>query len=176
MKYLKLLLCLSLFLIAFVGGCADTHRISRYENTGTRLLTTDKVCIAVPRDGIYGDRQYLGSGRTTAQVINSAFAEHVNNTQMLKAGESMEESLMTAKKTGYKYLAYPMILHWEDRATEWSARPDRVEVKITIIEVETGRTIESAIIKGKSGLATFGGDHPQDLLPEPVGEFISSLF
>ena len=32
------------------------------------------------------------------------------------------------------------------------------------------------IVKGSSGLATPGGDHLQDLLPEPVAEFVSSLF
>ncbi|MFK7698008.1 DUF4823 domain-containing protein [Pseudomonas caspiana] len=32
------------------------------------------------------------------------------------------------------------------------------------------------IVKGSSGLATVDGDHPQDLLPEPVAEFGSSLF
>ncbi|WP_274523310.1 DUF4823 domain-containing protein [Pseudomonas abietaniphila] len=32
------------------------------------------------------------------------------------------------------------------------------------------------MIKGSSGLATLGGDHPQDLLPEPVAECVSSLF
>ncbi len=36
--------------------------------------------------------------------------------------------------------------------------------------------MDSAIIKGKSGLATFGGDHPQDLLPKPVGEYIDALY
>ncbi|WP_337219713.1 DUF4823 domain-containing protein [Vibrio parahaemolyticus] len=31
------------------------------------------------------------------------------------------------------------------------------------------------MIEGKSGLATFGGDKPQDLLPEPTKEFLSSM-
>ncbi|WP_428785404.1 DUF4823 domain-containing protein [Vibrio splendidus] len=35
--------------------------------------------------------------------------------------------------------------------------------------------MKSGIIEGKSGLATFGGDHPQDLLSEPVSEFMASL-
>jgi hypothetical protein len=73
-------------------------------------------------------------------------------------------------------LVYPTILHWEDRATEWSGIPDRVEIKIEIIGATTGKGLDSAIIKGKSGLATFGGDHPQDLLPKPVEDYVSGLF
>ena len=47
---------------------------------------------------------------------------------------------------------------------------------MAIINAKTRKTIDSAIIKGKSGLATFGGDHPQDLLPKPVGEYIDALY
>lgn len=80
------------------------------------------------------------------------------------------------RKSEFKYLVYPTILHWEDRATEWSALPDRVEVKIDLIETATGKLLDSVVIRGKSGLATLGGDHPQDLLPKPVDEFVSTLF
>lgn len=54
--------------------------------------------------------------------------------------------------------------------------PDQVEVKIQIIQVSTGAVISSGIASGKSGVATFGGDHPQDLLPEPIEAFVSSLY
>jgi Domain of unknown function (DUF4823) len=80
------------------------------------------------------------------------------------------------RKSEFKYLVYPTILHWEDRATVWSALPDRVEVKIDLIETATGKLLDSVVIRGKSGLATLGGDHPQDLLPKPVDEFVSTLF
>jgi hypothetical protein len=68
------------------------------------------------------------------------------------------------------------ILHWEDRATEWSGIPDKVEIRIDVIESARGDTIDSAIVKRKSGLATFGGDHPQDLLPKPVEDYVASLY
>jgi hypothetical protein len=80
------------------------------------------------------------------------------------------------RKSEFKYLVYPTILHWEDRATEWSALPDRIEVKIDLIETATGKLLDSVVIRGKSGLATLGCDHPQDLLPKPVDEFVSTLF
>jgi len=47
---------------------------------------------------------------------------------------------------------------------------------LDVVNVRTGDLISSGVIKGRSGLATFGGDHPQDLLPEPVAEFLSSVF
>jgi hypothetical protein len=54
--------------------------------------------------------------------------------------------------------------------------PHKVEVKVDVANVRTGDVISSGVIKSSSSLATLGGDHPQDLLPEPVAEFVSSLF
>lgn len=54
--------------------------------------------------------------------------------------------------------------------------PDKVEVNVEVVNVRTGDVISSGVIKGRSGLATLGGDHPQDLLPEPVAELLSSVF
>ena len=45
-----------------------------------------------------------------------------------------------------------------------------------VVDVRTDKTLSTVIIDGSSGLATFGGDHPQDLLPEPVGEYVDTLF
>lgn len=82
----------------------------------------------------------------------------------------------SARKSKSKYLVYPTILHWEDRATEWSSIPDKVEVKIELIDTTSGETATAVVIKGKSGIATLGGDHPQDLLPKPIQEFVASLY
>jgi hypothetical protein len=49
-------------------------------------------------------------------------------------------------KSEFKYLVYPTILHWEDRTTEWSALPDRVEVKIDLNETATVKLLDSIVI------------------------------
>lgn len=90
--------------------------------------------------------------------------------------QSYKESLNYAQTNNFDYLIFPPILEWEDRATEWSGIPDKASIKISIIKVSTSKTIDSAIIKGKSGVATFGGDHPQDLLVKPVDDYVNSLF
>jgi hypothetical protein len=111
-----------------------------------------------------------------SRILLSAFTKRLRRTEMGHSYQSFDNALNFAVEGGFKYLVYPTILHWEDRATEWSALPDRVEVKVDIIEAATANLIDSVVITGKSGLATFGGDHPQDLLPNPVSEFVSQLF
>jgi len=70
----------------------------------------------------------------------------------------------------------PEILHWEDRATEWSGKPDVIEVRLTLIDVASGRPLDETVISGKSKWATFGGDHPQELLAVPFEQYAAALF
>lgn len=158
-------------------ACADSHQLIRNDSlAAVRLSVDDSILIAVPEDGVYGTSNYRGSGQNAAQIIYSAFAERTSRARVSRAIQSFDEALATCRQSGQKYLVYPTILHWEDRATEWSGIPDKVEVKIEIVDSASGQAVTSAIVKGKSGLATFGGDHPQDLLSEPVAQFVSSLY
>jgi len=160
-----------------VVSCADTHKVVRSDaSADVRLDATSTIYIAGPVDGVYGANTYQGSGPNAAQIIYSAFVKRSRSTKIGRSAQSFDEAKKTALSDGREYLVYPTILHWEDRATEWSGRPDKVEVKIEVIENATDRSIASVVITGSSGLATFGGDHPQDLLPEPIEEFVSSLY
>ena len=73
-------------------------------------------------------------------------------------------------------MMYPTILHWEDRATEWNFLSDEIKIKIELIDVINGQVDETVFIVGESGIATLGGDHPQDLLGDPLEDYISKLF
>lgn len=163
--------------VLLVVSCADTHKVTRIDaSPDVRLEPTSTIYIAVPEDGVYGAKTYRGSGQNTAQIIHSAFAKRSRSTKVGRNPQSFDEARAAALSNNWEYLVYSIILHWEDRATEWSGISDKVEVKIEVVEAATDRTVASAVIKGSSGLATFGGDHPQDLLPEPIEEFVSSLY
>lgn len=167
---------LILGIVVFLTGCADSHQLLRTGSASVKLDVSKSVYISIPRDGKYGHINYQGSGVNASQIILMAFSKHSNVVETGHQYQSYENALAYALKNKFDYLVYPTILEWEDRATEWSAIPDKASIKIAIINCETGNTVDSAIIKGKSGLATFGGDHPQDLLPKPVGEYIDALF
>ena len=119
---------------------------------------------------------YYGSGKKLANATLFAFSAHLKNIVIGDKLEDSKQALTTANNSGYTYLIYPEIIHWEDRATEWSGKRDRVIVKVTLSDVATGETIDSGILKGTSKWGTFGGDHPEDLLAEPLKNYASSLF
>ena len=69
-----------------------------------------------------------------------------------------------------------MILHWEDRATQWSGKTDKITIKYSVYDTATGQVLASSVMSASSKWATFGGDHPQDLLPHPTQQFVDKLF
>jgi hypothetical protein len=165
-----------LLLVLFVFGCADSHSVSPINTSSEKLSTSEFAYIAVPRDGQYGATNYAGSGQTVAQIVASAFAKQIDRVEIGRKLEQPNVAMTKAQELGATYLVTPMIVHWEDRATEWSGISDKVEVRITVRDVASGRTLASAVVSGSSGLWTFGGDHPQDLLPEPMDSYVGSLF
>jgi hypothetical protein len=138
-----------------------------------KLLRDKSIAIALPVDGSYSSKIYAGSGDMTAQVLKAAFARYTNNVSILRDCHDIK---CIQAASGFDYVVLPEILHWEDRNTEWSGKRDRVEIKIVVLDGTSKSEIASSIITGRSKWLTFGGDHPQDMLPEPVTEFVTSLY
>jgi hypothetical protein len=166
-------------LIAFsmaLFGCADTHQLMRPSSATVLLPGQASACVAIPRDGRYGQTSYPGSGALTAQAVAAAFAPYLTKTTVALSFEELEAAQRSAKAGGYSHVIYPQILHWEDRATEWSMKPDVASVKISLIALDRGVVLDSAVVGGKSGVATLGGDRPEHLLPKPLADYAASLF
>ena len=76
----------------------------------------------------------------------------------------------------YGYFVEPRILHWEDRNTEWSGKPDRIEIQVTIFDTASKSELAKTSFTGKSKWGTLGGDHPQDLLTEPTSNYVEKMY
>jgi hypothetical protein len=163
-------------MLLLLSACADSHQLMRMGGDRTKLDPSGLVYVSVPRDGQYGQTTYYGSGQNTAQIVVTAISQYAKRVEGGHGYQEFDTALDSAEKLNAQYLVVPTILEWEDRATEWSGIPDKASVKLIVVDIATGTTLDSVLIKGKSGLATFGGDHPQDLLPKPVGEYISYLY
>lgn len=166
------------FTTILLGACTATYQQTNV--TDTPLIKLDpqgKILVATSKNGTYSTKNYQRSGQMTSQAIKASFDRHTNTVSITTACKSVDSCLDEANGYGYyTYLVFPEILHWEDRATEWSGKPDRIEIKLTLFSVENGERIHSTILSGRSKWVTFGGDHPQDLLPEAINGYISSLY
>lgn len=90
--------------------------------------------------------------------------------------ESLDSARRKAVAANVAYVFEPTILNWEDRATEWSGLPDRITVRTVIWNAKTGSEVASTLARASSKWATFGGDHPQDLLPDLMANFVDRLY
>jgi hypothetical protein len=167
--------CFIIAVIVFLSGCVSTYRNQVVQPPTSRLDRSKGVYISTPKDGWYGKIEYKNSGKMTASAVKAAFARFSNNTYVSDKCLG-RECLKIIPTDQYGYYVEPEILHWEDRATEWSGIRDRMEIKISVYDAKSGAEIASSVLTGRSKWATFGGDHPQDLLPEPVNRYVESLY
>jgi hypothetical protein len=167
-----------LFLVLFslsVAGCSAKYHQQVVDQPRASLQTGEGVFICVPEDGFYGSQKYPQSGEMTAQALEGAFAPYTHRIEVSDQCRG-EDCLDRIPPETYAYYASPEILHWEERATEWSGRPDQIRIKIVIYDVDGRDVLSSVIIQGRSKWATFGGDHPQDLLAEPFSRYLNTLY
>lgn len=165
---------LGLFLCIFCVGCSATFEYRDTDKLQGLLDANKSLIINEPEDGRYVSKVYKGSGKQTAQQLRSAFLKHTNKVTI--SSSSDKTSLKSEVSETFDYRVTPLILHWEDRATEWSAKPDRIEIKITIFDRRAAKEITSFIFKGTSSYWTLGGDHPEDMLREPIQKLIDLLY
>ena len=166
-----------IFSTALLFGCADSYQIIPIgKSSKFRIKCEKSVFISIPKDGSFGNTIYNGSGGLVSNSILSVVSLYCERVETGDEFQNFSTALNYSKKHNYGLLIHPNILEWEDRATEWSSKPDRISIKIQIIDVQKGKTLFSYIVNGKSGLATAGGDRPQDLLPKPFKELFGGIF
>ena len=145
-------------------GCANSYTLEELPSTlsadrpSISLCTASPLTVAAPTDGSYGDRTYLGSGATVQRAVVSAL-----RTFGVDAREEPAPVAIRNESSMPMWRVVPLILEWEDRATEWSGKPDRIRIELRTID-PSGTLVDAAIVAGASKWATLGGDHPQDML------------
>ena len=133
------------------------------------------VFISTSKDGWYEENRYKNSGEMTSRELKKAFSKYAIKTTITNQCHG-DDCFNIIDVERFSYYVKPVILHWEDRATEWSGKPDRIEIQVIIYDAVTKEEISNSSFKGKSKWATLGGDHPQDLLLDPISEYVSSLY
>lgn len=159
----RLILSLLVALITS-SGCTNSYRLEQIPLTdragSDALVVSDStpVQVSLPIDGTYGEHCYLGSGRSAQQAVISTL-----RAVGVDAQGAPSESSPHVGGSSRPWRVEPRIIEWEDRATEWSGKPDRIRIELNTVD-GTGKVIDAAVVSGSSKWATFGGDHPQDML------------
>lgn len=117
--------------------------------------------VVKPADGTFEAEKYDGSGNTAAGKLTAALIPYFPGSTVVNAS------------TSQGYVIKPQLLHWENRATEWSGKADRVKVSLPLYR--SGKLVGSALVTASSSWWTMGGDHPEDLLDTPFAVYAGKL-
>jgi len=160
---------ISIFLLASFG-CA-TSRTNIQIPLKSEIDKTKIIYVMQAKDGAYGDIKYNGSGLNVSRRILSILRK-VQPLAQLVEETNETDAAKNAKEKGASYLIVPDLLHWEDRATEWSGYRDKVQIELRLLSLDPLDVISSQDYSTTNNSITFLNTKPEDLLDERFEEFI----
>jgi hypothetical protein len=168
-----------IFLVLFVViGCAPKYTVIQNdkESNNVSLSRDFSAYISLPQDNTSSGHLYVGSGSEVASELEFLFSQYLENIVVGNSVESCNQGFDSAKTNGYDYYICPQIMQWEDYATEWNGIPDKIRLKVSIQSTKSEAIIDTFLIEGKGKVMSWGGDHPLDVVKEPMSQWVSSLF
>ena len=157
-------------------SCSSAYNVSGGDSRSEKLQPQDSVYVMLAQDGHYGNTPYPGSGQAASNALVGAFSRFAARVECASTLQDLDAARSAAARQTLTYVARPVILNWEDRATEWSGKRDRISIQISVVDVKSGKTMSSGVVNGSSKWFTFGGDHPEDLLEDGMNRFVSRLY
>lgn len=92
------------------------------------------ICVLVPPDAAFEGVLYAGSGKEIANHIKNELEKVERIAQLVN--ESSLNANAQCKENGAQLALETRIVHYEDRVTGWSARPDRIELKLFLFGID----------------------------------------
>ncbi len=167
-----------LLVVLLIVGCRANYQVNSLSGTADtpRLDKQKAVYVTVPRDGVHESKPYLGSGQIVAQTVAAAFSRAAARVHIAEKQLTNEEAIAFARGLSAGYVVVPTIAHWEQRATEWSGRPSKMAIRVTILDAMTGDPISQTSIEGRSRIVSLTSTSPESLLRDPLAQYVSGLY
>ena len=160
----------------FLAGCATQYNIKDIHSQNKPIFKTqDKIILVAQNDGTYNNIKYDHTGLTVIGMFANSLISYFAYVSTYEKYLQLNEAIELAKKDDFDYLFYYTILHWEDRATEWSGIRDRASIRILIINPEDGNFLNTIIVSGAGTWWTLCGYKPQDIFRYAMADFIKNL-
>ena len=164
------------FLLLVLNGCFATREIvPGMQTPGESVVTkADTVVIMLPNDGTYRGTVYAGSGKVVATKIKRATFGKVQTSEIVET-TNPKDALAYCKDKSIRFLIQPSILHWEDRATNWSGMRDFIKIEVLLVNTRDTSTLNSIMYNASSSWWTFVNTPPEDMLDESFDKAIHRL-
>jgi len=176
MRNIKMYVFLAFLL--FFSGCESARQYYSGGSSAPRFDSNSSVYILLPQDAMYYSRVCIGSGRSIAQIISDSFSRHLTRIETSGEVEELADGLKKAKEKGYAYLVSSKIIRWEDANTGWSGKVDKIQMQMSIYDVQTNNLLHSVDFEGNSSwfLAGIFGCRPYYIVSKSIDDYVANLF
>ena len=158
-------------------GCTTTiQHDEAVATTPTKVEGGQKIYVGLAMDGAYGDRVFRGSGAQVSHYISACIRPRAADIVLATSHEEYDQALANAQGRDAKYLVYPKITNWEQRAAAWSGRPTRVSMTILVHDIPADKQILAHKIDVTGRSATFVSQSADGLAEASIREFCSKVF
>ena len=170
---------LTLFAIAIALAFITTGCTASYERSFVNMRSSHnyapaRFLLVTPPNGRFETIEYPTSGHEVVAALSKELQRYTNAIKTIMTPVSIDQ-ILDQDIQSVDYIIIPEILHWEDRATGWSMRPDRIEVRFDIYNNQR-ELIDSYQIKGRSAYIVWISRQPNSLLPKPIRQMLTELF
>lgn len=166
-------LFLPLSLSIFLAGCATEAQ--HLQMTPTPLAQDSSFYVPLCADGNHEGHQQAASGLMTSQLLSAELTAHTQRVETGQREENLQTALISARERNLDYVAFPFILNWKNEATPMASVPDKVKVRIDIIDVASANVIDSIVLQQNTSKMATSKTPPQELLAEPLKEYVTTL-
>jgi hypothetical protein len=175
--FLRAILIVAVFGLAACTATYQERSTTGADSSAVKLDPAKSVMIAVPADGQYGGKAYRGTGQLVAQKASAAFSRYASRVELgPDVATGREQMLAAARRANAGYLVIPAINHWEQRATEWSGIPSRVNLILTVIDAGTGQELRSSLLESRSATMTLVRPHADMLAERLIDDNVTGLY
>lgn len=164
--------------VLWLAGCAtaDINRAGAAKAVSPVLSAEQKICISLPKDGVYHNIKYDYSGQQVQQAFANALDYYGNEVVLADKELSVEDARAYAGRIGADVLVYPVITHWEDRNTPWSGMRDKVGITVQVYSIGANKMVDKTSLYATNRWFAFVNAAPANLLDKIVKPYIKQLY
>lgn len=156
-----------------MSGCTASYQ-SEFMTPQSYMQDQARILIVTPEFGKFGTIDYPTSGIDVASALAQELRQYSPQIATIPNPVTIE-NIGDEDLQKFDYVFIPQILHWEDRATGWSMKPDRIKVRFDIFNNQR-KLVNSYLITGRSAYIVWISKAPNSLLRKPIRDMLKKFF
>lgn len=143
---------------------------------GQHVDPTQRVLVLAIKDGQeQGEPVAAGSGQGLVDALRRSLATH---QVPLSATPDMtlEQGFADAERGGFTYVLKGTITHWEDNATAWSGKGDKLNISTELYDVRSRTLVTAATDKRTATGFTMVSGTPDRFMDEVANGALSQIY